>query len=218
MAKNNDAGILALNDPVVMAHPNVITARPFKRNGKEVGEPKFGASFVFAPDAPEFKAIKAHAAAIARAEWPTVDLKVKGNVRFPWKLGDVLADKRKVAGKEDGEFQRGKVVLTARSKYRPGLSAFVNGKIVDYSDDAAVAANSSKFFFGAEVLAEFNFVAMEVDGERSVVAYLNKVMATGKGTKLGGGGRSATETFKNYRGGASAEDPTGAIDDDEIPY
>ena len=204
----NTDGYYTMTEPAVMAHPALHKPRAFKNNGKDVGEPKYGLSIVLDPKSPEWPAIKAHAAAVAKAAFGTVE-----GVKFPFKKGDTLADQRKAKGKEDGEFQRGKVVLAARSKFPPKLAGMENGRLVDYDTDEKIAASSRKFYFGAEVLALLNFFTTDIKGEKRVSVYVNAVMVTGKGTKLGGGA-SAAETFSGYRGAISAEDPT----DDEIPF
>lgn len=209
-------GKFAITNPVILAHPHLFEAVAYKSNGKEKGEPKFGGNLIITPG-PELDALKAKAAAVAKAKWPTRAL---GDLKFPFASGDKLADKRKAkSGKDDGAYQRGKVVINAKSKYRPRLAIVANGRIVDLEDEAAIAQHKSKFFFGAEVLAEVNFVAYENPEKDGVTAYLNLVLATGKGTRIAGGA-SASEVFKGYQGSVSAEDPTaGAVElDDEIPF
>lgn len=214
-----DVGVYSLTKPVVMAHPNLYEARAFGAKGKESGTPKFSANFVFEPDNEDLKALKALAAKVARAKWPDRPF---SDLAFPFADGNKLADKRKQkSGKEDGDFNRGKVVIAARSKYQPRLSGIENGKAIDYEGDLLLKSKP-KFFFGAEVLAQFNLVAYDgVGGNKDgVTAYLNMVFSTGNGKKLGGGGPSGAAVFGGYVGSSSTEDPTGgALDlDDEIPY
>lgn len=210
-------GLYSLTKPVVMSHPNLFEARAFGKKGKESGVPKFSANFVFPVDHPDLKPLKQLAAKIARAKWPDRDLKT---LSFCFTNGDKLADKRKTAGKEDGEFQRGKVVVAARSRYEPRLAGVENGKPLDYEGPARLAAKG-KFYFGVEVLAQVNLVAYDGVGNNpdGVTAYLNMVFTTNKGERLGGGGQSAAEAFRGYIGSTTQEDPTaGAAVDDEIPF
>jgi hypothetical protein len=211
MSETNTLGIFASTKPARLLFPKVDKAEPFKRNGKEVGDPKFSAGFMLDADNEDLAAIKAKALSVARAKWPGVDPKT---IDWPWKSGDKLADKAKEKGK-NGEYQRGKVVLTARSKFRPRLAGLENGALVDYETDAAIALAKPKFYFGAQVLYEVNFVAYEAtrEGERNGVnAYLNSVVTLNKGERLAGG-PSAAETFKGYVGAATSEDPTTGSDD-----
>lgn len=216
-------GSYNLTTPVVMIHPNLHEARQFKdKAGKAKGEPKFGASFVFAPGTPDLDALKVLAVRVARQKWPEVDIK---SLKFPFTAGDKLIEKRKAklsaTGKPyDGkaDFQAGKVVLKSASKYPPRLAGIENGKIVDY-EGPTLAASKGKFYFGVEVLAQFNLVPYDGDdGPGGVTAYLNMVLTTNKGERLSGGA-SASEVFKGYVGHASTVDPTASEDlDDEIPF
>lgn len=212
----------SLTEPVVMTFPNLIVPRKFKgKGGKESGEPKFGASFVFKIDSADLKAMKVLAAKIAREKWPGRALT---ELAFPFSDGTKLADKGKQDHK-DREFYRGGVVLTAHTgeKYPPKLSGFENGIVVDYDGDAKKAA-AGKFYSGVEVLAQFNLAVYNGVGNNpdGVTAYVNMVFTTNKGTRLSTG-QTAAEVFKSYIGTVSQEDPTAgqfvAEDlDDQIPF
>lgn len=213
---NNSNSIFSLTQPVVMTHPTLFKPRGFGKKGKETGEPKYGANFLFEPGSEDLKGLKATAVAVARARWPSRDIK---ELKFPFANGDKIADKRKEKSKkDDGVFNRGKVVLAARSKYEPRLSGIENGKITDYEGDARAKA-AMKFYFGVQVLAQFNFVAYDGVGANpdGVTAYLNMVHTTNKGERLQAGA-SASEVFKDYQGHTSAENPAGETLDDEIPF
>lgn len=205
-------GVYNLTAPTIMAHPNLFVAKAFGTKGKETGEPKYSANLVFASDHPDLPKMKAMAIACAKAQWPGVDLK---GLVFPFGSGTKAADKRaeerKKAGKEpDGEYQRGCAVIAARSKYEPKLAVIKGGQLVDYEGDARKAV-AKDFFFGAEVLAQINFVAYKGVGRNpdGVTAYLNMIVATGRGKRIAGGGQSASEVFKGYVGQTTTEDPTG---------
>lgn len=241
MATNTD-GIYTLTIPVVMAHPSLIEAKKFKgKNGKESGDPKFGASFLFDPESADLKAMKAKAMQVAAAKWPgrNCAAESKGSVveengekirlaptfKFPFSSGDTIANKRvaklKAEGKEDdgkGDFQRGKVVVKTASKFAPRLAVLLNGKPVDLEGDA-IKANAGKFYSGTHVLAQFNFVPYDKVGETGtdgVTVYLNSVLTLNKGEKLSSGGAPAAEVFKGYVGSASDEDPTAGTGADDI--
>lgn len=223
-------GIFNLTQPVIMAFPQLFEAKAFKENGKEKGEPKYSANLVFPGDSEDLKGLKTLAAKLARAKWPdkpfslTTQEGVKiPQIIFPFTSGEILADTRKKKGKDDGEYMRGKVVIAVRSKYEPRLSYLQNGKIVECEGDMAKTAAKGKFYPGVEVLAQLNLVpydAVGSNGKPGVTTYLNMVLSTGKGTRLSGG-QTASEAFKGYVGGMSAEDPTapgaGADMSDEIP-
>lgn len=209
-------GIFNLTKPVTMTFPNLFKARPFKRNGKEIGDPKFDSSFLFDADSDDLKNMKALCVKVARANRPSADLKT---LAFPFKSGDKMADAAKAKNK-DNEVSRGKVVLSARSKYQPKLAVFENGKIVDLEDETAIARFKGRFYPGALVYAQLNFVWYDEVGQgpAGVNAYLNMVLSTGKGTRLGSG-RSAADVFSGYVGNISDVDPTaGQTIDDDIPF
>lgn len=234
-----NAGLFQINQPTVSTFPNLLEAKAVQRNGKATGEPKFSLNIEIDPETqPDLKrAIQAKALEIARAKWPGRDFAKEaaktytdqdGSVQkklptfvFPWSNGTELADNAKAKGK-DREFSRGKLVLTARSKFQPGLSAIVGGKLVEYGDTVPVASSKAYFYSGVEVLVEVNFQAYDGVGETGadgVTAYLNKVLSTNKGKKLASGGASAAETFSGYLGSISNVDPTAGADlDDEIPF
>lgn len=202
-------GLYQFTVPVIMTFPNLLTAKAVTRNGKATGEAKYSANFLFKPDSPDLNAIKALAAKLAKAKWPGKPL---SELTTPWRDGDKLAEKRKAKkGKDDAAFNRGKIVLIARTKYQPRLSILGASAPIDLDTPELLKLHGGKFYSGVEVLAEVNLVpydAVEDDGKPGVTAYLQAVLSLNKGDKLTGGGRSAAETFKGYVGHASSEDPT----------
>jgi hypothetical protein len=124
----------------------------------------------------------------------------------------------------DNAWLAGKVTLKAKSKFQPALAGVVGGKVLDFDSPTAIVANKDKFYAGVEALLQVNFVAYEGDPDadgnpkKGITTYLNMVMSTGKGAKLGGSRPKASSTFKGYVGTYSAEDPTGGVTEDEIPY
>jgi hypothetical protein len=224
MSNTETAGLVTLTAPVVMAYPNLIVAKAIQRDGKDKGEPKFSAQFLFRPDSPDLAAIKAEIKKVALAKWPGRAIGTQsqqGLFKLPIKPGDAAADKRKAAGKEDGEFQRGFVMLRGASKFRPKLGILQAGRLVELDGDGPINAHKDQFYFGVEVFAQFNFVAYEGgNGPDGVTAYLQSVLSTGKGKKLSSGGTSLADTFKGYVGTVTGDNPLGDGSDldDEIPF
>lgn len=209
--------IFNLTLPVVMTHPNLFVARAFGQKGKETGEPKFSANFILNADNADLAAMKQAAAKVARARWPSRDLK---ELKFPFSSGDKTNERRKAKGKKADEHIAGKVVVAGRSKYQPRLAIIENGRGIVDLEGSALEANKGKFYPGVEVLAQFNFVAYDGVGANpdGVTAYLNMVLSTNKGKKIATGA-SASEVFKGYAGHSTTEDPTGGDAlDDEIPF
>lgn len=215
MSEVKSDGIFNLTSPAVLLFPNLLEPKPFMKNGKAQGEPKYSASLIFEAENPDLKAMKEKVTSLARMRWPD---KPFSELAFPFSNGDKNADKRVAKGKQDGEHLRGKVLMKSSSKYEPRLSVLVDGKLVDLDTDMLKAAHKGKFYNGVEVLAQINFVPYDPIGENAkggVTAYLNMVVSTGKGKRLSGGA-TASEVFKGYVGGISAEDPTGADNLDDV--
>ena len=216
-----DTSFFNLTAPALMAHPHLIKAQAFtdSKTGKAKGDPKFGAAFVLDPTHPDLDPFKKHCFRIFTAAYPSVDLKEVN--AWPFKSGTKLADKRKAKCEEkgkkaDGEWQRGKAVIEARSEYRPRLAILEPGRgILDLNDEDAIKAHSGKFYFGTMALAAFNVVANKIDaGERTnyyVSAYVQMVLTLNKGERIGGA-RPAGEVFRGYVGQMSNEDPTAGSD------
>jgi hypothetical protein len=202
-AAKNEGTKYALTQPVVSTFPNLDKPRAVERNGKPTGDPKYSLNAEFAPDSADFAAIK------------TACIKAA-----PWTSGDKLADKAVKNGK-DREWSRGKVVVTARSKYQPILSQLQGGKINEIDGELKPVIKKA-FYTGVEVLAELNLQAYDGVGSNpdGVTAYLNKVLSLGRGERLVKGGANSAEVFKDYIGGLSDEDPSGGLEDldDEIPF
>lgn len=206
--------VVSLSQPARLVFPYLYEPRAFGPKGKESGTPKYSANFLFDIDSADFKKLVAKAKEVAASKWPGREL---AGLKFPFSKGDALADKAKAKGK-DGEFQRGKVVVVARSKYEPRLAILGDkGKPPIDLDGPARDLHKSKFYSGVECLAEFNFVAYDGVGANpdGVTAYLNLILSLNKGERIGGGA-SAAEVFKGYAGNTVDEDPTGG--DDEIPF
>lgn len=212
--------------PAVGIHLNLHEPKKFKdKRGKEQGDPKYQASFMFEPDHVDLNALKAKAAQAAKSKWPNRDLK---ELQFPFANGDALVAKKKKeltdAGKEysgSHDYYAGFVVLKSSSKFPARLAGIENKKVVDYVEPAQIAASKSKFYNGVKVLAEVNFVPYEGVSQNpdGVTAYVNMVLTTNTGARINMG-RSAAEVFKGVAGLASTDDPTGGQGgvDDEIPF
>ena len=220
-------GIFNFAKPALLGPiPALDEPKAFMRDGKAQGEPKYSASLSLDPESDDAKGLKALAVQVAKAAFPGRDIGADfraGKFALPFQNGTKLADdrnaKRGAAGKSaDGDWQRGKLVIQARSKFAPRLAVILNGKVTDLDTPLLVQQNLKKFYFGAEVLAQLNLVAYKGVGANpdGVTAYLNILMANGKGTPLSTA-RSAADVFSGYAGHATDEDPTKGAEDD-IPF
>lgn len=208
-------GQYALTEPSTMIFPQLFEAKAVGKKGQATGKPKFSANFLLVKDGPDHKAMKDIAIQLAKAKWPGRDIK---ELHFPFSSGDKLADKRKAAGKADGEFQRGFSVLVARSTYEPALSVYESGRLTDLTGPARAAAKA-KFYPGVKSLAEVVLATYEGIGNNpdGICAYLNAVLSLNEGERLAGGQKTAAETFKGYAGHATGEDPTVGSADEDLP-
>jgi len=215
MTDTENAGIFVLTKAAPIINLDLFSPRAFKdpKTGKDRGEPKYGCRFLFTSDHVDLAGLKAKMLAVGKSAWPDAEL---NTIKWPLRSGTQEIARAKANGKKAPDFLDGKAILSARSKFEPRLSGWENNRVTDYEGDAKNKAKS-KFYSGVEALGEFNFVANEVDGKRSVTCYLNQVFTTGKGKRMGGG-QSAQEAFKGYTGHATQEDPTGGDLDDEIPF
>lgn len=199
--------VYSLDVPVATVYTDtLIQARAFKKDGKDKGDPKFGATFLFNPEHPDLKNLKQKAIDAAQWKRPGVDLK---SVKWPWTNPGVDADKAK-ALKKDREFLRPFVVLKARSIFEVALSVLENGAIVDLETPAAKNGARDKFFYNGVLCgAVFSFVPYDRDdGGIGVTAYLNRVLSTGAGDPIKvSSGPSGAEVFSKYAGRPSQVDP-----------
>lgn len=219
--------------PVLLGLNDLLEPRAFgQKRGQEAKAGsvlKYTAALAFDPAGEDMKNLKTLAVQVAKGFFPGRD--VVGDSRlspklfaFPFKDGTVLADKRnaecaRLEKKPDGDWQRGKIIISARSKYQPALGVIVAGKVVDLDNPALIAQYKKLLDAGMEAYVQIKLVGYKGVGANpdGVNAYLNIVTATGKGAAIFSGGRSASETFGGYAGKVSAEAPSAGLDD-EIPF
>lgn len=194
--------------------PALFEKRQIEVNGVAKGDPRWEIALLFDMNHPDLKRIKEVCKAVAESGEPGVTKDPKA-WRYPWSNADTFVAKQEAiaeaAGKDarDNSHLAGKVLLNSHAtRYEPKLSVVSGGKIVDYWEEAARLTVKDKFFAGAQVLCEYSFVWYPPgNGRPGVTAYINKVLATGKGVRRGGG-RSGSETFAAHIGSLSAVDPT----------
>ena len=227
--------------PVVMVFPNLDKPRAVTLKGKEIGAPKYSANFLLPPDHLDLAALKTLVAKTAKTAWPDRDIAAKGAdgrslIGWPWRNGDVLANKRQATNKakgkldpadptkglDDSAFQRGKLVLIARSAYPVGLAVSRGDKLVTLSLEGLAPFMKSHFYSGVLAVPEIDIVASTVSGDSDgpdklyVTAYLKSVFSTGKGDCIAGGAKDPNAVFSGYIGRASTESVGVSELDDEI--
>lgn len=239
MTEKRDTRFTATN-PKILMFPHLHEAVFMQLGaGRTSKDKSFSASFVIEPTDPDLEGMRRLILSIAKDAFPAefgraLEAVLRGEKRaltsadlaalmqllapsldFPITSGDAKADARQAKGKSDGEFMRGKFVLKASSgeQYPPALGGIENGRAVDYDTAEKLAMSKPKFFFGAEVFFQVSFRDYRVGNNKpGIKAYLSKVFATGKGTKLTSGA-SAAETFSGYMGQLSGVDPTAGLDE-----
>lgn len=196
--EKNQEGII-ITEPVVLMFPQFFEPKRVKRNGKEVGEPKYSVQMIITKA--NAKALVKRAKEIAKAHFGN-DL---DGVVFPFKDGDKEAEKARSKG-YNGDHYEDMVVLKASSKYPPGLCDRQGNDVID----------PKKIYSGIHARLELNFVAYDPVGEggkSGVTAYFNSAIVWAEGTRLTG--KSAQDTFAEYMGKDTEKD---VDDDDEIPF
>lgn len=233
-----DGEIIKATSAKVMTWP-VLVKPEFQKlsNGTQTEKRKFSAQFILNQDDPDVVTLKRavlgeikrvfpteYGQAVTACSQPgqkaTVDAVLgylSGRLNIPLVDGTAKAAARVVVGKNDAEYVRGKVLLNASSREEspPALGGIENGVVVNYetADQRAMAA--SKFFFGAEAFYKVNVKAYNASSTvRGVSAYLQTVVVTGAGERLGPQGGSATEDFGHVAGKVTNVNPL----DDEIPF
>lgn len=203
-------GRVALNKPVRAIFCNVLEARKFKRNGKEVGESKFDATFILDKD--DTKLLVAKAREVATAKWPGKDMK---EIKFPFKTAEKMRADATAKSKDPEIYPAGTFIMAARSQYAPALARFVN-KIPTSFGAADATEAKQKFYNGCWVVPKVNFVAYTGDdGKLGITAYLDALLWIKDGERIGGT-VDPKEAFKGYVGTVSDIDPTGGDIGDDL--
>lgn len=213
MAKNPPC--LALTPPAKLLIFDPLTEKkPFidPKTKKEKGDPKYRATFII-PKSANMDAIKAQLVAAAAAKNRDVPYE---KWKKPVKDGDKLIEKAVARGKSEGSlgYYKNCWVIECKSEFKPDLSIARGGKAEPVPDEAA----GTIFYSGAEVLAELNFVAHEIDGgeetARYISAYHNFILKIGEGERFGR--KSRDEVFKGVMGGVSKENPLEDKEDEDF--
>ena len=221
------SGIYATLTPTTMLWPRLLVAEAFKKDGKAVGDPKYGAAFAFPPDHADLNPLKGKALAVAKAKWPGVPAT---EIEWPFKSGTkmITENAAKIAANEPGvrpmqedvkKFLDGKAVLQMRTKKQPQLCKMTPQGIITL-EGLSLEQNKGVFYSGVDAIFEVNFWPNTGSkGEKYITAYLNAVVSYNTGVKIAGSGAPpAAERFKGYVGQVTAEDPTRGTLDDEISF
>jgi hypothetical protein len=212
--------VYTLTAPTPMDQPILFKAEPVVKGGK----PKYSGKFLFALTHKDLGEIKKLVIQCAQTKFPGKDIVSEwraGRFAVPFETGEQFNTRRvskvddKGKAKTAIEHLNGMTILTARSDFQPQLGVVENGGVVDITEVNQVQFQS-RFYPGVEVLGQIELSAYDAvgNGVPGVNAYLNVVLSTGKGKRLGSAGRPASDVFSGYMGQASTTNPTN----EEIPF
>lgn len=212
MANNKPRETFKLTSPGILTYRHLEAASAVGGKGKE----KFDVNVELTPEHPDVPMIKAILAKVAGEAFPGRDF---STLQFPLKSGDALADaaiqraRQKAPNSDPGDprdFSRGKLVIIARTEFRPSLAAVVNGRVVDI-DGSDLQSIRNLFYPGCEVFGTFSATAYEGAGQNpdGVNLYVDEVFSLNRGEKLKiANTRSAADSFRGYVGLTTDYDPT----------
>lgn len=194
---------------------NLFTPRSAKLKNGQTTAPKFGAMYMMDPESDDAKAVKDAGIQIMKDKFPGWDPRMLGK---PWELGDKHNAARVKKGKKEFDNVKGKLLVQARSTNQPQLATLIDGKFITLEDPVAIKNAQPKFYSGVEALGYMTLAPYGTDlddeggGNRGVTAYLDIVVSTGKGDRVGGSRVDIREAFKGYVGQASSINPAASDD------
>lgn len=224
--KNN---ITVLTPAFRMSFPNLIEAKPVVMQGKAQGDPIFSMTGILDPEATkQFKVVDPKDATklidadinllilqIAKAEWPTLDIKNEMAKTWPVYSGDIYAAAQVEKGKSGDAYVGKKLFnMKAQQEYPPTLRAVVDGKVKIFNRGMPSDMQLAKHLFtgGHYAMAELNLVPYKIGPAKDasftyyVTAYMNNVRFVKEGERFGG--QSMMDRFAGVDGGSSDIDPT----------
>ena len=212
----NPAQSYQMTVPTQMVWTYLITPKPERTVRGMVFKAAYEATFVFAPDHPDWAPIRD----LLRASLPAGAAE-----KFPVEDGNKVADEAKAKNK-DREWARGKVLFNPHSNVKkqdgsllmpPRLIALLNGKYVQYgSPEQPRELAASYFYSGVLAVGTFQIEGYEGMGG-GVTAYLNEVLSLNHGERIAGGPDAEEKygdanRFAQYTGHVSAVNPlTGLV-------
>lgn len=195
---------------------NLLVPRAAKLKNGQTTAAKYGCMSMMDPESQDAKAIKDAGIQIMKDKFPGWDPRMLGK---PWETGEKHNAARVKKGKKEFENVKGKLLVQARSTNQPQLATLIDGKFVTLDDPIAIKSAQPKFYSGVEALIYMTLAPYGTDldpeeggGNRGVTAYLDIVVSTGKGDRIGGQRVDIREAFKGYVGQASPINPASSGD------
>ncbi len=237
MTDKKEQIVYTFQAPARIAFEAIVNPAAYQpRPGQEAGDKRYNATFLLAPDSPDFIALKGLVIAAAKAINPGKELRARrltqeemdnggyAEVIVPWQKGDAVADQAKAdnaakkGGKDNRDYEhvRGFMLVKASSKYAPALSGIENKKLVEYTSPEARATLTKLFYRGAWAVPYVALNAYVGNSQKpgGVGLYLNAICFVKHDKPFGGAGMrvNAAEVFSQFAGTVSAADPT--VDDE----
>lgn len=197
--------VFALIGPVRFAFTTLDEPKAIMINGRATGDPVYGVT-VFGP-AEAFNEFNQVAMQAAAAKWPGVDLRqmfAGGGAVWPVTSGDAEVQKQAAQGRDVSHLS-GKLVLKARTGFAPDV-LFPDKRPVPQGQKNQIVYPGSVGYIHGEVVA-YDGVG---GGRPGIKLYLQNVMKSGDGDRLGGG-MSAADAFAGIAGQATAINPAAGL-------
>ena len=219
--KQTDSVSFTMNVPAPIVFPLLSWDAVNKARARGLKVDSFGGDLLFSNDHEDVPGIKKAMAQAAKLMWPDRPF---SELRFPWKLGDTMADLA-VKKQKNKDYLRGFNVLRVKSpvenREKEKRDAPTVYDIRNPSEPVISAEAIDKLIYsGALVAAQLSFKGTEGNGSTitdGVTCYLNSIMFIKDGKRIGV--RDGAAVFSGIVGRAKDEDPTGGVDlDDEIPF
>lgn len=172
---------------VILSYPYFFKPQAPQNEGEKA---KYGATYVFTPEAqatPEYKALKAEVIRVARAKWGSEadDLIRAGKLKMPF-----LSD-------DSQGYPAGSVFIRPRSEKRPGV---VGTEIDPLTGKLAYIEDESQIYAGVIGYATVSCYAYEKKMNKGVTFGLGNFQKIADGERLDGRS-AATEDFQPVEGG-----------------
>lgn len=176
---------------------------------REKGEPRFSCTAILTKE--QKKLLEPYAIAAARKKFGE-DVNLK-DIRFPFRSGDKIAEKRREKNK-DGDLYEDMIVINPKAyadRFDPGTNVAV---LKDGIIAKATAEDLYSGMYGHMKIAFAGYKGQREDDKDGVTIYLRSIIKTKEGERIGGS--SAASDFSMVAGRESDEDPTGDYDEEDI--
>lgn len=202
MAQNLTTPFLIAARPKRLNWIELFNAKPVKVRGADPNRKNFQVQWIIEKDDPDLKEMLATATDLlqkvaANRKQPLQGLQPHKDFHWPFMAGEAHIERmRQSASRAAREWKpeyeqhcANKIILStsAPEVYPPILIVPVNGAFVQLDDPTARATASNKFYRGMLALGKVAFMGYDTSQTSwGVTAFVNEVVATGKGERIGG--------------------------------